>query len=363
MDLTITDRGQLQVADGTGDPVVLHPLWLRERLPDAAVLDPRTGQRLEEAAETPMNLRVTAAEVDGTIAFSDGFSTRLPAAWLTRAIVGEPSEGTRVHWDNTLDPAAFPAADLADLSADPAALGAFLDGLDDYGFAIVRGVPVEMDGALDFAALIGPIRQTNWGGVADVKAIPNAYDLTMTPRHLEPHSDNPYRDPVPGYILLHCLVNDADGGDSTVVDGFHAAAILLRDDPAAFEALATTEVTFRYHDETAFLESHGSLIECNAAGDVVQVRYSNRTEMVGRLPVDRLEAYYAARAAFWKLIAPTSPLTVQFRLQPGELMMMDNYRLFHGRTGYTLTTGSRHMRQCYIDRDSVQSRRRLLQPA
>ena len=53
------------------------------------------------------------------------------------------------------------------------------------------------------AGLMGPIRITNWGGMADVKAIPNAYDLTMTPRHLEPHSDNPYRDPVPGYILLH----------------------------------------------------------------------------------------------------------------------------------------------------------------
>ena len=71
----------------------------------------------------------------------------------------------------------------------------------------------------------------------------------------------------------------------------------------------------------------------------------------------------AARAAFWKLIAPSSPLTLRFRLQPGELLMMDNYRLLHGRTGYTLATGSRHMRQCYMDRDTVQSRRRLLQVA
>jgi len=44
-------------------------------------------------------------------------------------------------------------------------------------------------------------------------------------------------------------------------------------------------------------------------------------------------------------------------------LMMDNYRLLHGRTGYTLATGSRHMRQCYLDRDAVGSRRRLLQPA
>ncbi|MEZ5593155.1 MAG: hypothetical protein R3F53_21585 [Gammaproteobacteria bacterium] len=31
---------------------------------------------------------------------------------------------------------------------------------------------------------------------------------------------NPYRDPTPGLQLLHCLANDAEGGDSVVVDGF-----------------------------------------------------------------------------------------------------------------------------------------------
>ena len=363
MDLKITEAGQLQVAHAGAAPVVLHPVWLRERLPDASVIDPQTGQRLEEAAETPNDLRVTAAQLDGTIAFSDGFATRLPAAWLAGAIIGNTAPDHHIHWDGTLDRASFPAADLDDVRHDPAALAALLRRLDAYGFAIVRGVPIEMDGAIELANLFGPIRVTNWGGIADVKAIPNAYDLTMTPRHLEPHSDNPYRDPVPGYILLHCLVNDADGGDSTLVDGFHAAAILRRDNPDAFATLAQTDVTFRYHDETAFLENDCRLIECNAAGDVVQIHYSNRTEMVGRLPIDQLDRYYAARAAFWKLIAPTSPLTLQFRLQPGELIMMDNYRLLHGRTGYTLNTGSRHMRQCYLDRDTVGSRRRLLQPA
>jgi gamma-butyrobetaine dioxygenase len=363
MDLTITDRGHLLVGNGGDEPVVLHPVWLRERLPDAGVIDPRTGQRLEEAAEIPTDLRVIAAAIGGTIAFSDGFATHLPADWLAGAIVALPVGGHHMHWDGTLDPARFPVADLADLRDDPAALAALLDGLDTYGFAVVRGVPIELDGGLELANLIGPIRVTNWGGMADVKAIPNAYDLTMTPRHLEPHSDNPYRDPVPGYILLHCLVNDADGGDSTLVDGYHAAAILRRDDRQCFDTLARTDVTFRYRDETAFLEHHAPLIERNAAGEVVQIRYNNRTEMIGRLPIDRLEAYYAARARFWRLIAPASPLTLSFRLQPGELLMMDNYRLLHGRTGYTLASGSRHMRQCYMDRDTVSSRRRLLQPA
>jgi gamma-butyrobetaine dioxygenase len=362
VELTITEQGRLQVGSIGGEKVEFHPVWLRERLPDAAVIDPRTGQRLEEAAEIPTDLRVTVASGDGTIAFSDGFATQVPAGWLARLLGAAPA-ARPVHWDGTLDLTQAPHADLADLQADRTALGALLGGVDRYGFAVVRGVPVEPDGGLALAGLIGPIRITNWGGMADVKAIPQAYDLTMTPRHLEPHSDNPYRDPVPGYILLHCLRNDADGGDSTLVDGFHAAALLRREDPAAFATLTSTEVTFRYHDDSAFLEHSAPLITCNGANEVVQIRYSNRTEMVARLPADQLDAYYAARAAFWRLIAPSSPLTLRFRLQPGELLMMDNYRLLHGRTGYTLATGSRHMRQCYMDRDIVSSCRDLLHRA
>ncbi|MCE2565121.1 TauD/TfdA family dioxygenase [Komagataeibacter sp. FNDCF1] len=358
------EAGALHVTRADARPLVLHPTWLRERLPDPRVIDPLTGQRLIEAAELPADLSILSISPEGRLCFSDGFETLLPPDWLARVMPPRPATQP-VLWDGGLslpEPVAF-AAMRAPAQAGEAgnpALAVFLDRLATYGFAVVGGVPTDMDGALEFARLIGPIRITNWGGLADVRAIAQAYDLTMTPRHLEPHSDNPYREPVPGHILLHCLANDATGGESTLVDGFHAAEILRATSPQAFDILTRTEVLFRYHDATTLLESRAPLIALDGAGKVEQVRYSNRTEYIDALPPEILDRYYAARRAFWDLIRPDSPLTLRFKLAPGELLMMDNYRLFHGRTGYRLETGSRHMRQCYMDRDTVASRRDTL---
>ena len=369
----LLDQGQAVELDLVGGAHRFHAMWLRDNAQDAATRSPGNGQRLITLLDIPSDTRIASAEwVDDCLKVRfapEDKVVEFAADWLQAhcydrrgACEAGWTSGIVTRWDADLA-GTLVVAHYDAVRDDPAARLNWLRTIRRRGFARMTGVPA-LDGApAAIAALFGYVRETNYGRIFDVRAEVNPSNLAYTNLGLQAHTDNPYRDPVPGYILLHCLENDADGGDSTLVDGYHAAAILRRDNPEAFETLATTDVTFRYHDETAFLEHHCPLIECNAAGDVMQIRYSNRTEMVGRLPVERLERYYAARAHFWNLIAPSSPLTLRFRLQPGELLMMDNYRLLHGRTGYTLATGSRHMRQCYLDRDAVGSRRRLLQPA
>ena len=228
-----------------------------------------------------------------------------------------------------------------------------------YAFVLVRNVPAEMDGVGSVVERIGPMRRTNWGGIADVKAIANAYDLTMTTRTLEPHTDNPYREPVPGYIFLHCLINNADGGDSTITDGFRVAEELREKAPEAFEALTRVRPDFTYVDDDTVLENSGPLIELDPQGRVRQVRLSNRTDSVAALDADFLDQYYRARRTLTDTVNDPA-FQLQFKLGPGDLLIMDNYRLYHGRLGYRPGTGDRHMRQCYMDRDSVGSRRKVL---
>ena len=71
-------------------------------------------------------------------------------------------------------------------------------------------------------------------------------NLAFTGLALSVHTDNPYRDPVPGIQMLHCLENNAEVGDTVLVDGFEAAGRLREEDREAFEILARTWVTFSY---------------------------------------------------------------------------------------------------------------------
>ncbi|WP_251977907.1 2-trimethylaminoethylphosphonate dioxygenase [Salinicola avicenniae] len=335
----------------------LQALWLRERAPDPETLDPRTGQRLIEAAALPLDLHLLDAGCDGhhlAVTFSDGHEARFTLEALEITAESTPAHQ---HWDASLE--TLPEADFEAAVADDEALRDMLESLERYGFVKVRGVPLEEEGMLPLVSRLGPLRRTNWGGIADVKSIAEAFDLTMTQRGLEPHTDNPYRDPIPGYIWLHCLSNADSGGDSTLADGFMAAERLRQQDPAAFDCLTRTPTRFRYVDDSAHLESEGPLIELDSAGNVVRVRYNNRTERIPALPPESLERYYAARQQFFALI--TSPaLTLTPKLAPGEMLIMDNYRLLHGRTAFHLTQGVRHLRQGYVDRDTTASRREVL---
>ena len=53
------------------------------------------------------------------------------------------------------------------------------------------------------------MRRTNFGEFFNVKSKPNPNDLAYTSlKTLAPHTDNPYRNPVPCIQMLHCIENE-----------------------------------------------------------------------------------------------------------------------------------------------------------
>jgi gamma-butyrobetaine dioxygenase len=165
---------------------------------------------------------------------------------------------------------------------------------------------------------------------------------------------------VPGFQLLHALVNRTGGGLSTLVDGFAAAEALRLEDPDGFAILCNTRLKFRFVDADAEIEDWSPMIVRDADGAYRQVRFSHRLDFVPPLPRAELDAFYRARARLAALLRDPAR-ELRFRLADGDLMIMDNQRTLHGRTSFDPQEGNRHLQGCYIDRDGVLSRLAVLQ--
>lgn len=356
---------RLRLSDNSGFSHEFTSFWLREASANPEHRDPRTGHKLADADQIPLEVAITDAEQNGdvlTLQFSDGHRAEYSLASLQRLAVQPYTQelvGERQLWDASLSP--LPRYPLQELQANPQALRNLLDDIARLGFVLVEQIPAELNGMARFIDLLGFMRITNNGGIEDIKALPSGtvYDLSMTPRALEPHVDNPYRVPQPGYVLLHCLANDAEGGESGMTDGLFVADKMRREWPDLFDALRTTPVIFRYVDDQAILEHTCPFIDVGADGRVKHVRFHGRCDLVVPTDPDRLDIFFRARRKYAELIR-ADDIQLRFKLKPGEMFMVDNYRIIHSRRSFRLETGSRHMRQAYIDRDVVSSRQKTL---
>jgi gamma-butyrobetaine dioxygenase len=91
---------------------------------------------------------------------------------------------------------------------------------------------------------------------------------------------------------------------------------------------------------------------------VCAVHYNTRSAAPFRVPEGVLETYYAAYQAFGRLLEDER-FRIQFKLAPGDLFIVDNLRVLHGRTGYS-EAGERHLQGCYADRDGLRSKLAVL---
>ena len=90
-----------------------------------------------------------------------------------------------------------------------------------------------------------------------------------------------------------------------------------------------------------------------------QIRFN--TKLDEPVPASRAStstAFYAGRR--WLTEWLNDPAhQVTFRLEPGDIMFMDNHRALHGRTAFDPTKGHRHLQGCYIEHDGPDTMYRL----
>jgi gamma-butyrobetaine dioxygenase len=299
-------------------------VWLRDNCPCAQCVDPGSGQKFHDITDIPDELVITATE----------------------------------HADDLVEVIYAPCQYL-DQRADRIRA---LDAVLRWGFVLLHEVPAEPGMVIEVAASFGFVRETNYGALFDVRVQPAPGNLACTSRAILPHTDNPYRDPVPTVQLLHCLSTADDGGDTGLVDGFAAAAALRARDAESFDVLTGTAVPFGYIDKETELRASQPLIQLSPRGRIRGVRFNNRSARPLRLPYAEVTAFYPAYRRWAELLAqPERQLNL--RLAPGDCLVFDNTRVLHARTAFSLIPGSpgspgspgRHLQGCYADLDGLAS--------
>lgn len=353
------DRATISIRHGTTE-IELPALWLRERSQRADALDARTGQRLFDPHQLPADLflRRAVADADQTveILFSDGHMTTFDQRRLLSGLLLDDGLPATEMWTSALG--APPTHDWN--SFDVA--GRELTALDDFlrlGVIVIENVATVPGTLSTVASRFGYIRETNFGTTFDVRSIPNSNDLAYRSVALGPHTDNPYRMPVPGIQLLHCLVNETTGGQSSLVDGLAVVARLGEEDPAAVDLLADVAVRFRFRDDDTEIVAIRPIIDRRPDGTVTGLNYSPKLDETPLMPTATMQRFQAAKRRLAELLNDDQ-FAIRFTLGAGHLMMFDNNRVLHGRTSFDPNEGLRHLQGCYIDHDGPGARYRVL---
>lgn len=239
----------------------------------------------------------------------------------------------------------------------------------ELGVVFVEGTP--FDDSIHTKKLlerIGPIRETHYGGFYDFIPDMAKADTAYTNIALAAHTDTTYFTDPAGLQAFHLLSHtpapgepDATGGESLLVDGFHAASKLKRSAPKLYQELIGHVLPWHSSGNSGVTITPDKLLPVIEEGRpgrrVTKVRWNADDRGVvplksSKLRPRRLVQWYEA-AAKWEQILRSKELEYWYQLRPGTTVIFDNHRVLHGRSAFT---GLRRICGGYISMEDFVSR-------
>jgi gamma-butyrobetaine dioxygenase len=360
----VSGAGAVAVAWDDGEIAEFHPLWLRSECACRKCRSRVTLERTFNHFRLPMEL--APAEVEATTEGAlrlvwppDGHVSLFDPGWLWSKSRPHSTPTAQVPWQAELAKE-LPVFEHAAIMTDDRALHGWLVALRDVGLALLRGVPCESGEVDRIARRISLPRDTNFGVVFDVITKADANSNAYTSIELPGHVDLPTREYQPGFQFFHCLENHAAGGESTYVDGFALAEQLRLEHPDSYRLLCATPIGFRFYDQVSDYVWQTPVIGLGPDGAPREIRFNPwLTEPLEAAP-ERFAGVYGALRRFDEL-ARDARFQIRIRLDAGTMSAFDNRRVLHGRAAFDERGGRRHFQGCYVEREEVMNRIRVLE--
>lgn len=358
-----TDAGLAVETDGDTTETVLSWRWVRDHGEDEASFDASTLQRRIYAIGADAPAPALACELgthDGTDVVTITWPDAPEHTWITQRTllsVLNPLARSPISLWHSPAQAAITKGEVSQVLADDGALAAWLGDLTSVGYAMLRGFEGDQQQVAELALRIGYVRETIFGGTWELASDVGKHDDTAyTQTFLAPHTDGTYSHDAPGLQMFCCVERTGTGGESIVVDGFAIAETLRTEFPDDFATLASVSVPGHYVEPGVELRASRPAIRLDNSGAVVQISMNNYDRSPMLLAPAEMDDFYRAYGRLHDL-ANDQSRWLSIRLEPGDVLINDNWRVLHGRQAYD---GARRFVGCYLNHEDFESRVRVL---
>ena len=365
----VTSSSSLDVFWADGEKSNFNYLWLRDNCPTAHDKDSR--HRMFNILEVSTGIKAKDYKIndDGklVIEWSEGNHTSyFDPKWLRENCYTlknkQKYNSPYKLWNNSLQKnLSSISIEHDEIISSDEGLIKWLEILHYEGIAIVKNTPIEKESAFPVLNRISHTRETFFKTPFEVINIPKPNNSAYSAHALRNHMDLPWFETPPGYQFLHCLINSAEGGDSSAVDGFAVADYLRNNEKEIFETLVNVPLKFRDKDYTqkSIRGFHAPAISLTKDNDYNDIRFSVATMDALDCHPDIMDKVYKAHHRFGNLLHDNR-FQIKFRLNPGDIFSFNNRRVLHGRTAFDPNSGHRHLQGYYIDRDEIIGRLNFL---
>lgn len=226
------------------------------------------------------------------------------------------------------------------------------------GVVMVEDTPLLMEDTEKLARKIGFVLETIYGTMwttSPEKDDQTYNDTASTNVELLHHTDCTYMREPPALQLFNCTMQCKDGGSSRFVDGFYVMRELEKQCPQALKFFTDTPISFQCFDNGTHLQTLETMVKVNDKGEFIQCRHNDYDRApLKHLTSSQVEQFYEYQKLLVEIMRTSEHKVL---LQPGQLIIVDNQRVLHGRYAFE---GKRALVGCYIGRDEYDSRLRAL---
>ena len=347
----IRRRDALEVRWPSGRVSSLPYLWLRDNCDCENCRVRQTSEKRFMISEVAEDISPMAASLDAgrlTVIWPDGHETVFSGEDIERLRASRTPGWSQ--WEAGFLPGRYSyRAFLADDAVAAQTIHDFLD----KGAIVLEQAPTEAGTLEQLAPRLGPIREVLFARIHDVQVDPAGYNVAHTSIALPPHNDFASYSWPPSVQALHMLVNEAAGGDSVIVDGWHVLTRLRDNHHEHFQALCSMPVPFREFDDDNETYAVAPIVRCDADGNVSSLRFSNQLMQTLDPEAPGIAGFYRAYRALCQLVTDDA-FKVRFRLEGGDILIVAAHRVLHGREAFE-ATGRRHLQDAYFEHDNVRN--------